>query len=63
MPSDEKNQLDKSENPLDQLQIGFWGPINEKGKRRYVKLAIDNHSKWAWTKITRKQTSKAVIKF
>ncbi len=36
---------------------------DEKGKKRYVLLAVDNHSKWTWSQVTKRQSSRATIKF
>ncbi len=47
IPSTENIKLDKAKFPLEELQIDFLGPLTtEKGKKRFVILAVDNYSNW-----------------
>ncbi len=47
LPKTEKDVLPKCKTVGEQIQIDFAGPFtNEKGKKRYIALAIDNFSRW-----------------
>ncbi len=59
----EKKKLPASENVKDEIQLDFIGPLStEQGKKRYVLVAVDNCSKWLWTRVTKSCSTKCSIK-
>ncbi len=64
LPTTHKNPLPRPKTPNELIQIDFLGPItNEKGKKKYVIVAIDNCSKYTWSKVVTHCSTKSVIKF
>ena len=63
LPKTEKNELLAPETLNEEIQLDFLGPLNiEKLKKRYVLVAVDNCSKWLWTKVTKSCSTKCSIK-
>ena len=46
LPQTEKNSLPPLNNPNEEIQLDFIGPITEKNRRCYILLSIDRYSKW-----------------
>ncbi len=62
-PENRKNKLPTPENVNEEIQLDFLGPLhNEKSYKRFILVAIDNCSKWVWTKIAKSCSTKAAIK-
>ena len=46
IPYTEKNNLPPVNNPNEEIQLDFIGPITENNRRFYILLSIDRFSKW-----------------
>ncbi len=63
LPKTEKNKLPASVNVNDEIQLDFLGPLTtDNGKKRYVLVAVDNCSKWLWTRVTKSCSTECSIK-
>ena len=63
LPSTEKNSLEPAKYPLQEIQLDFLGPLmDEKGKKKFVLIAVDNYSKWVWAKVKKSVSAKTVVK-
>ncbi len=62
IPKTEKNSLPPTKTVNEEIQFDFLGPINnEKGHKRFILVAIDNCSKWIWTKVSKACNTKTAI--
>ena len=52
IPKTETNALPSSKSVGEQIQIDFAGPfVNEKRKKRFIVLAVDNLSRWPFASV------------
>ncbi len=58
-----KDTLPPNKTVNEEIQLDFLGPLNnEKGHKQFILVAIDNCSKWIWTKVTRACNTKTAIR-
>ena len=46
IPSTETYSLPPLNNPNEEIQLNFIGPITERNRRFYIFLSVDQYSKW-----------------
>ncbi len=67
LPSTRKKplgRLPRPKCPNEQIQADFLDPfLDERGKTKHVIVAVDNCSKYIWSKVTKHCSSKSAIKF
>ena len=62
LPKTEINSLPKSEKVGDKVQINFAGPFfDEKGKKRFIALAIDNCTRWPFATVCKKCDTESAL--
>ena len=63
IPSTEKNQLPPLNEPNEELQLDFIGPITERNRRFYILLSMDRFSKWPAASFCKSTDSQMAVKF
>ena len=63
IPSTEKNELPKLENPNEEIQLDFIGPIKIKHRNIYILLSVDRYSKWPAACLTSTTNGTTAVKF
>ena len=62
IPKTEKNSLPVSKTVGEQVQIDFAGPfINEKWKKRFIALAVENFSRWPFATVCKACNSDSAL--
>ena len=63
IPSTEKNHLPRLENPNEEIQLDFIGPITVDNRRFYILLSMDRFSKWPAASFCTSTDGETAIKF
>ena len=63
IPSTEKNHLPRLENPNEEIQLDFIGPITVDNRRFHVLLSMDRFSKWPAASFCTSTDGETTIKF
>ena len=63
IPSTEKNHLPRLENPNEEIQLDFIGPITVDNSRFHILLSMDRFSKWPAASFCTSTDGETAIKF
>ena len=63
IPSTEKNHLPRLENPNEEIQLDFIGPITVDNRRFHILLSMDRFSKWPAASFCTSTDGETAIKF
>ena len=63
IPNTEKNNLPPVDNPNEEIQLGFIGPITENNRRFYILLSMDRFSKWPAARLCKYTDGETAVKF
>ena len=63
IPSTETNRLPRLENPNEEIQLDFIGPITVDNRRFHILLSMDRFSKWPATSFCTSTDGETAIKF
>ena len=63
IPNTEKNNLPPVNNPNEDIQLDFIGPITENNRRFYILLSMDRFSKWPAASLCKYTDGKTAVKF
>ena len=63
IPYTEKNNLPPVNNPNEEIQLDFIGPITENNRRFYILLSIDRFSKWPAASFCKNTDGETAVKF
>ena len=63
IPSTEKNSLPPLNNPNEEIQLDFFGPITERTCRFYILLSMDRYSKWPAASFCASTDSETAVNF
>ena len=63
IPSTEKNNLPRLDNPNEEIQLNFIGPITVDNRRFHILLSMDRFSKWPAASFFTSTDGETAIKF
>ena len=63
IPSTETNSLPPLNNPNEEIQMDFIGPITENNRRFYTLLSMDRYSKWPAASFCTSTDGETAVKF
>ena len=63
IPSTEINSLPPLDNPNEEIQLDFIGPMTENNRRFYILLSMDRYSKWPAASFCTSTDGETAVKF
>ena len=63
LPSTETNSLPPLDNPNEEIQLGFIGPMTENNCRFCILLSMDRYSKWPAARFCTSTDGETAVKF